>query len=122
MQAVVELYQMYRLGHPRQIFIFIKHMHIFRIAVSDECLIWFRGCRWLGFDHILLTENNSINPIGEHIRDFIDSGFVTYRTETKDHAQLAIYAWCIREQRDRFNWIAFVDADEFLVIRRCEKH
>ena len=101
-------------------FSFIMHMNIFRIAVSDECLIWFCGCRWLGFDHILLTENNSINPIEEQIRDFINSGFVTYRTNDQEHAQLEIYSWCIRTQRNRFNWIAFFDADEFLVIRRCE--
>jgi hypothetical protein len=34
-----------------------------------------------------------------------------------ENAQLKVYAWCAEEQRERFNWLAFFDMDEFLVIR-----
>lgn len=32
-------------------------------------------------------------------------------------AQLAVYWRCVQEQRANFNWLAFFDLDEFLLLR-----
>ena len=76
-----------------------------------------RLCRWLGVDHILLTENDSSKPILNDIQEFVDSGFVTYRVDNKPFNQMEAYLWCYEKYRHKFNWLAFFDADEFLVLR-----
>ena len=74
-------------------------------------------CRWLGFDHIYLTENRSERPIRLGIMDFINSGFVTYTTQKTPHAQIKTYHKCLLEHRTKYDWMAFFDADEFLLLR-----
>ena len=43
--------------------------------------------------------------------------FLTLRQEAAAHAQMKVYAWCAETQRARFNWLAFFDLDELLVLR-----
>lgn len=74
-------------------------------------------CRWLGVDHVYLTENGSKQPIEDDIADFIESGFVTYKWMDEPHAQMAVFYDCLKEHRSHHNWIAFFDADEYLVVR-----
>lgn len=74
-------------------------------------------CRWLGVDHVYLTENASSVPIKGDIQDFIDAGFVTYGTIKAPQAQMLVYYQCLQKYRHRYNWIAFFDADEIMVIR-----
>ena len=45
------------------------------------------------------------------------ASFLSLRRERTQKAQLKAYAWCAEEQRAAFNWIAFFDHDEFLVLR-----
>ena len=43
--------------------------------------------------------------------------FLTVRSEVRGRAQLPTYAWCAEEHRRNFNWMAFLDVDEFLAVR-----
>lgn len=75
--------------------------------------------RWLGIDHVFLTDNGSKEGdiMLEQLGSEFDKSFLTLRSELKERAQLPVYAWCAEEQRHRFNWIAYLDIDEFLVLR-----
>ena len=85
---------------------------IFCFVLKKDALL-----RWLGVDHVYLTENNSAHPIKEAIADFVKGGFVTYRTESTPFAQIMVYKWCFNQHRKSHNWMAFFDADEYLMIR-----
>jgi hypothetical protein len=45
------------------------------------------------------------------------SDFLQLNIEPRPHAQIMVYDRCIRELRESYNWIAFVDLDEFLAVR-----
>ena len=74
-------------------------------------------CRWLGVDKVLLTENDETPTLERDLADFIESGFLDYRLDPRPHAQQLVYDDCITEHRDQYNWMAFFDLDEFLVVR-----
>jgi hypothetical protein len=78
------------------------------------------ACRWLGVDHVFLTDNDSSRSawiISTLASDF-PSSFLTLRRDATPKAQLKTYAWCAEEQRAAFNWMAFFDMDEYLVVRQ----
>ena len=73
----------------------------------------------LGFNKIFIYDNNHDGE--EHFEDvlqpFIDDGFVeviNYRN--KEVAQLSAYNDCYQKHGNEYDWIAFFDFDEFLVL------
>ena len=71
----------------------------------------------LGFDNICLYDNN--DPDGEHfedvIKDYIDSGYVILKNvRGKELAQMPSYTECYSEYKNKYDWIAFIDIDEFI--------
>lgn len=69
--------------------------------------------------HIFLTDNGSEGgeALLKELSQVFPAEFLTLRTDTYEHAQLKTYAWCAEEHRHRFNWMAFLDMDEFLVLQ-----
>ena len=76
-------------------------------------------CRWLGVDHIFLTDNNSTGgqEARERLAAAFPSSFLSLHSEMEARAQLKVYAWCAEEHRASYNWMAFIDVDEFIVLR-----
>jgi hypothetical protein len=78
-------------------------------------------CRWLGVDRIFLTENapEPGRALAEmpDLKKFTRNGFLKLDSDQRAHAQLATYSKCIKKLKPRFDWIAFFDLDEFLVVR-----
>jgi hypothetical protein len=76
-------------------------------------------CRWLGFDHIFLTDNGSGNgpDMIQQLKSEFPDSFLTLRSEAAPRAQMKTYAWCAEEQREHYNWMAFFDLDEYLIIQ-----
>lgn len=73
----------------------------------------------LGFDNIVLYDNN--DETGEYpqqvIGDYVSCGYVIYKdARGKYRYQLEAYDECYEEYRTEYDWIAFFDADEYLVI------
>jgi hypothetical protein len=71
----------------------------------------------LGFDNICLYDNN--DPDGEHfedvIEDYIKSGYVILKdVRGKQLAQMPCYTECYKEYKNKYDWIAYFDIDEFL--------
>lgn len=70
-------------------------------------------------DHVLLTDNDSANGAEDltALAESFPASFLTVRSEKRPRAQMPTYAWCAEEHRRNFNWIAFLDVDEYLVIQ-----
>lgn len=88
----------------------------------------------LGFDKIILYDNNDIN--GEIpnivIQDYIRQGMIdiyNYRGkkvkleqgEWECKIQTAAYNECLEKYENEYNWIAFIDIDEFIEIEEYKK-
>ena len=76
----------------------------------------------LGYDHIYLYDNNDIGeePIGDLqiAKDLIKEGFLSiieYRNKT-GNLQSDAYHECYKENKISYDWISFIDLDEFLII------
>lgn len=52
------------------------------------------------------------------MRDFVKAGFVTLRDDAAGMARTSVYRDCMIDHRHKYNWIAFIDTDEFIVIRK----
>lgn len=79
-------------------------------------------CRWLGVERVFLTENDDEPHLKEPLQDFVETGFVEYRLERREHAQMQVYQACIEEHAHEVNWLAFFDIDEFLLLRnKCAR-
>lgn len=70
-------------------------------------------------DHIFLTDNNTTDGAEQRevLADRFPRAFLTLRNELEPRGQLKVYAWCAEEQRAAYNWIAFMDVDEYIVLR-----
>ena len=75
--------------------------------------------RWLGVDHIYLVENSEDDSMLPEIQEFIDGGFVTFSNSPRPMFQQSIYLDCMEKNRHEHNWMAFLDLDEFIVLRKC---
>jgi Glycosyl transferase family 2 len=77
------------------------------------------SCRWLGIDHVFLKDNGSrdYRRARAALTARFPASFLTLRSDTHAKAQLKAYAWCAETQREKYNWLAFFDVDEYLVFR-----
>lgn len=78
----------------------------------------------MGVDHIFLTDNNTTDGVAQRevLQASFPRAFLTLRNELYQQGQLKVYAWCAEEQRAAYNWLAFIDVDEFIVLRdKCAR-
>ena len=83
-----------------------------------EFVEWYKN---LGFTNIVLYDNNydGEEDFRDAIGDYIDDGYVIlkdYRNKRK--CQLEAYNSCYNEYKDDYDWFAFFDCDEFLVLTK----
>lgn len=93
------------------------------VIVKNENLYireWIEYNKKLGFANIILYDNNDseggedILPV---IQEYIDSGFIIYHYfKDKKVCQAEAYNECYKKYKDKYEWIAFIDADEFFYI------
>jgi cellulose synthase/poly-beta-1,6-N-acetylglucosamine synthase-like glycosyltransferase len=71
----------------------------------------------LGVDHVYIIDNNSTIPLAETVKNWLRLGRVTVlcNQETTQGRQCRAYAAVLKEYGSRFQWICFIDVDEFLV-------
>lgn len=77
----------------------------------------------LGFDNIILYDNNDSN--GENVYDVlsdeINNGFIIYENiKDKIKYQLPCYNECLNKYHNDFDWILFIDCDEFIELKNCQ--
>jgi hypothetical protein len=68
-----------------------------------------------GVEHFVLYDNGGEIPLTRLFAPYIAANVVTVIDWPVDRGQLSAYANCLELFRDKFAWIAFIDADECLV-------
>ena len=93
------------------------------VIVKNENLYireWIEYYKNLGFANVILYDNNDSiggDDVLSVIQDYVDSNFVIYHSY-KDYKKIQslCYDECYRNYYDKYDWIAYFDADEFLWI------
>lgn len=84
---------------------------------------WINYHKKLGVDNIILYDNNDSNgeDIYEVISEDIKSGYVKYKDiKGKLNYQLPCYNECLDEYHTEYDWIIFIDCDEFIELKNKE--
>lgn len=71
----------------------------------------------IGFEHFYLYDNNSTDGIEEILRPFVERGIVTIVSWPTIPAAPSCYAHFFQNYAGESRWVAFLDADEFLIER-----
>ena len=82
---------------------------------SDYIAEWAAFHKTVGFDHIFLYDNDSTDGMQDKLKGFVDSGFVTVKKIPGQGQQFNAYNDAVRLHRDEYEWMAFIDCDEFLM-------
>lgn len=69
----------------------------------------------IGFEHVLIYDNNSRVPLRAQLGDYISAGLVTVTDWPLTQAQqLSAYWHALKTWGSNTRWLAFIDADEFV--------
>lgn len=71
-----------------------------------------------GVSHFFIYDNESEDNLHEVLKPYIDSGLVTYRLIRGRVRQRDAYNMALSKCRRRFKYMAILDADEFLFVRK----
>ncbi|WP_051694430.1 glycosyltransferase family 2 protein [Desulfohalovibrio reitneri] len=69
----------------------------------------------LGAERLIVYDNESAVPVAETLADLVEAGACHVREIRGRNRQLDVYAGCLEEFGPRARWLAFIDADEFLI-------
>ena len=76
--------------------------------------------RGLGFSNVIVCDNDHKDDnenLGSILKDYIDEGYVIYEDyRDKIGYQMKCYTEMYAKYKDKYDWIAFLDIDEFLEI------
>ena len=81
---------------------------------------WIEYHRKLGIEKFYLFDENSTVPVLDHIIDYVRADLVDYvfvAPNRKPFTRYVIYKSCISRFGERHKWMAFLDADEFIVVK-----
>lgn len=82
---------------------------------AESILEWALFHQIAGVDRIILYDNESTDGMKERLQPLIDSGFVQYRTISGQRQQHNAYNDALRRDGDQYEFIAFIDCDEYLM-------
>lgn len=70
----------------------------------------------VGFEHVLIYDNNSRIPLRTTLKDLVSAGLVTVVDWPLTRAQqLSAYHHALRNWESATRWLAFIDVDEFIL-------
>jgi SAM-dependent methyltransferase len=93
------------------------------VTVKNEApylLEWIAYHRSIGIHHFLIYENESTDNTLELLEDLEKSDIVTcikWQTQPNTNIQRLAYIDAVERLRGKFEWVAFIDADEFIVLK-----
>jgi hypothetical protein len=98
---------------------FISYIAICAI-VKDEVDIreWIEYHYRMGVGRFYLTDNGEKYKIVDQLPDFVKKGIVVVNETTAPAQQLPAYQRCLNNYRKYHQWMAYIDADEFLVTKK----
>ncbi len=78
-------------------------------------LEWLEYHLMVGVDHFYIYDNESTDGLRAILQDYIDEGVVTYHEWPGKAQQLTVYNHALEQYRMDTKYMAFIDADEFIV-------
>eukprot|EP00891_Asterochloris_glomerata_P005717 jgi/Astpho2/5717/e_gw1.00079.119.1_t len=95
------------------------------LAAKDQHLDlreWLDHHLALGVSKIYLFDDHSDPPMLPAVTSYVEAGLVNYHyvqhfSHPSNRTQLYVYDYCIEHFRHQHTWIAFIDIDEFFVLR-----
>ena len=72
----------------------------------------------MGCGRFYLTDNGAKLSVASQLQDYIDSNIVVVNQTSEMAQQLPSYQKCLNKYRSLHQWMAFIDADEFIVSSR----
>ncbi len=78
---------------------------------------WVRYHRAAGADHLFLYNNFSEDDYADVLKEHIEAGYVTLIDWPFKPASPGADEDCIKRTIGRYEWVGFIDADEFVVIK-----
>lgn len=90
------------------------------IAKNETLFIreWIAYHYLIGFEKIIIYDNESSPPVRELVGDFFDAGIVDTVFIAGQGLQLTAYNHCLQNYGPFFTWMAFLDVDEFLTLKK----
>ncbi len=92
-------------------------------CIKDEALYLREWIEWhlsAGFDHIFLFEDNGSESHADIVKDFPDNvtlqsiNVVKDEPITVERRQRQMYHYCLRTLKGKYDWLAFIDVDEYV--------
>lgn len=83
---------------------------------DKDILEWVNYHLGIGFEHLVIYDNNSKNPLRVILREYMENRLVTViDLPQTDAQQLTAYYHVLHEWGQNTFWLAFIDIDEFIV-------
>lgn len=70
-------------------------------------------------DHVYLWDNGSTEyaTLSQALLQQFPPEFLTLDSDERPRSQMKIFAACMEDHREEHNWMAFIDVDEYIVLR-----
>lgn len=86
---------------------------------TDYIVEWVDHHLKIGFEYIVIYDNNSVVPIKQTLSSYIRSGQVSViDCPIMESPQMKAYNHCLYEMHNKTKWIAYIDIDEFIVLHK----
>jgi hypothetical protein len=98
-----------------------RHSYLYEVAicciVRDEEYLpeWVEYHLTIGVQQFYIYDNESVIPVSEILKSYIESGLVTVEPIAGKAKQMIAYGHCLKNYGPLCKWMAFIDADEFIV-------
>lgn len=85
---------------------------------------WIEYHLLIGIEHFYLYNNFSNDNYKEVLRPYVEKDIVTlidWPIQGNDNAQDRAYTDCLRRFKNEAHWVAIIDLDEFINLKKCDK-
>lgn len=100
----------------------MKYRILICAILKDETpylIEWIEHHLKIGIEHFVLYDNNSAIPAKQTLDAYVKKGIVeVFDCKITNTPQLKVYTNCLYSMHDDTDWIAFIDIDEFIVLKK----
>lgn len=100
----------------------MKYHIIICAILKDETpylVEWVEHHLKIGVEHFVLYDNNSVIPARQTLDTYVRKGIVEIiDCKITNTPQLKVYVHCLYNMHDYTDWIAYIDIDEFIILKK----